>query len=30
MGTPHGLVAGEALVGDQAVRVLNLEQLGLD
>lgn len=29
-GPSRGLVAGEALVGEQPVRVLNLEQLGLD
>lgn len=29
-GVSRGLVAGEALVGDRPVRVLNLEGLGLD
>jgi purine-binding chemotaxis protein CheW len=29
-GASHGLVAGEALVGERPVRVLNLEQLGVD
>ncbi|HNX49610.1 MAG TPA: chemotaxis protein CheW [Thermoanaerobaculaceae bacterium] len=29
-GASRGLVAGEALVGERPVRVLNLEQLGLD
>lgn len=29
-GVPRGLVAGEALVDERPVRVLNLEQLGFD
>lgn len=29
-GANRGLVAGEALVGERPVRVLNLEGLGLD